>query len=626
MQYLYLARNLVSFFPILARKKSSSASSPLAAHTPAGCAPTQEFRDAAGEMSRNQRSSNEASIIAPPKTGAASGVTGAYTKCGQIGKGSFGVVFLVRHTKKGGETLICKEVQTKGMSSGEIKATKQEIAVLKHMRHRHIIGYHSTFESENGLVCILMEYAAGGDLGRLIARRAKENDSFAARFAESEIKKYALQLGSALEYLHSDVHLLHRDVKPKNVFLAGDGDVRLGDFGLSKVLSKTDGTSETRVGTPLYMSPELAAGAPYDRSADVWAFGCTLYECMSFKPPWNELCTPDGGLEGGMAGLTRALNHSSLSLAPLQSFYSANLLETLKSLLAKRKDQRMTLSALIAQLTEAPKIPASWGLSADAQAALEALNAQDAERTPTPPPVVRGPRRNGAGGKGGKEAKPAAPTPPLWRRPLIECVDIVDDEEEGEEEEACGIEQHAAAGVLQRSFRVANSHSKMRKAVAFRSRVAGDSLPLAGAPAAQLPPGHPNERKTSNEKSPPPTVRPPPSGLAAGKDHGKDGAPSGRARRLSDTKPPAPRKPALKPSAAIDHPKLPRAASPRPTSANSARPASPRPSHRGDRRISSPRLERRPSSPGRARPASPRGGGAAERGRRPSSAKTAGVR
>ena len=129
------------------------------------------------------------STIAPPKTGAATGVTGAFTKLSLVGKGSFGAVYLVRHTKKGGETLIMKEIQTKGLAKSELKATKQEIAVLKHLSHPNIIGYHSTFE-DNGLVCILMEYAAGGDLNRLIAKRLKEPgpQGGGARFAESEIK------------------------------------------------------------------------------------------------------------------------------------------------------------------------------------------------------------------------------------------------------------------------------------------------------------------------------------------------------------------------------------------------------------------------------------------------------
>ena len=74
--------------------------------------------------------------IAPPKSkGAATGVAGAYTKLSQVGKGSFGAVYLVRHTQKGGETLIMKEVQTKGQSQSEIRATKQEVAVLKRVNH-----------------------------------------------------------------------------------------------------------------------------------------------------------------------------------------------------------------------------------------------------------------------------------------------------------------------------------------------------------------------------------------------------------------------------------------------------------------------------------------------------------
>ena len=212
------------------------------------------------------------STIAPPKKGGATSCSGEYTKLSLIGRGSFGAVWLVRHTKKGGESLVLKEVVTQGLSASEVRATKQEISVLKRVNHPHIIGYVTTFE-ENGLTNIVMEFAAGGDLARLIAKRSKEKG---ARFTETEMRRYAVQLGGALEYLHGEVHLLHRDIKPKNVFLSGDGDVRLGDFGLSKVLKEVSGVAETQVGTPLYMSPELCAGKPYDRSADVWAFGCTL--------------------------------------------------------------------------------------------------------------------------------------------------------------------------------------------------------------------------------------------------------------------------------------------------------------------------------------------------------------
>ena len=91
------------------------------------------------------------SVVAPHKKGSASGTSGAYTKLNLIGKGSFGAVYQVRHTQKGGETLVLKEVQTKGLASSEIRATKQEISVLKRVKHPHIIGYVNTFE-ENGVV------------------------------------------------------------------------------------------------------------------------------------------------------------------------------------------------------------------------------------------------------------------------------------------------------------------------------------------------------------------------------------------------------------------------------------------------------------------------------------------
>lgn len=392
--------------------------------------------------------------IAPPKASkGALGVSGDYTKLSLVGKGAFGAVYLVRHTQKGGETLIMKEVQTKGLAASEIRATKQETAVLKHVSHPNIIGYHTTFEAD-GLISIVMEYAAGGDLGRLIAKRMKEP----ARFSESDIKRYATQLGSALEYLHNDIKLLHRDVKPKNVFLSGAGDVRLGDFGLSKVLSKSDGVAEVQVGTPLYMSPELAAGKPYDRGADVWAFGCTLYECMSFKPPWSELCTPEGGLDGGMKALANALRNSSLDVMSLRSHYSADFCEKLTRLLAKRCEERMPLATLIEQLTEAPKHPASWGLSAAAQAALEEAN------IPAPPPP--------------KASKAKA----VSKGPLEDCEVDADDEPI----EATGIEAHAAAGVLQRSFRT-------RKNVNLRAP-GEESLRLDPAPAGGGAPSQPSKR------------------------------------------------------------------------------------------------------------------------------------
>ena len=65
---------------------------------------------------------------------------------------------------------------------------------------------------------------------------------------------------------------------PSQVFVASDGSMKLGDFGLSKQLAATNALAKTLCGTPLYMSPELCAGETYNRAADVWALGCVLFE------------------------------------------------------------------------------------------------------------------------------------------------------------------------------------------------------------------------------------------------------------------------------------------------------------------------------------------------------------
>ena len=101
-----------------------------------------------------------------------------------------------------------------------------------------------------------------------------------------QVLKVFWQLTSALAYCHHDLHMLHRDLKPQNVFLAANGDVKLGDFGLAKVIEATLALAQTQCGTPLYMSPELCLGQEYNRAADVYATGCILYELMTLTAPW----------------------------------------------------------------------------------------------------------------------------------------------------------------------------------------------------------------------------------------------------------------------------------------------------------------------------------------------------
>ena len=264
------------------------------------------------------------------------GKIGKYTKLKAIGKGSFGTVYLVSDPDHP-SPLVLKSVSLKGMTAKEQKATHNEVKVLKLLKHPNIIAFEASHVIDGNL-CVVMEYASGGDLGEAIAKQAK----LGKRFPEEQVRRWLAEIVSAMAHCHHDLHLLHRDLKPANIFIGKGGALKLGDFGISKTLAASKAFAATTCGTPLYMSPELAKGACYDRSADVWAVGCVLYEIMSLAPPWVDKVG-----NGGISGLMKIINQSSLDLQPLRAHYSSELVALLASLLAKPASARPSLGHVL---------------------------------------------------------------------------------------------------------------------------------------------------------------------------------------------------------------------------------------------------------------------------------------
>ncbi|KAH0793634.1 CAMK family protein kinase [Histomonas meleagridis] len=176
-----------------------------------------------------------------------------------------------------------------------------------------------------------MEYADGGDLSQKI-RCFKNNRK---EFSEDEILHNFIQLAFAIKYIH-DRKILHRDLKPQNVFLMKDGTIKLGDFGIARPLENTYELCATKCGTPGYSSPEVFSGEPYGSKADIWSLGCILYELCCLKPPFS--------------GKTFEAINASVSkgdFEPIPSIYSQDIQNLVKSMLSINPSNRPNINDIL---------------------------------------------------------------------------------------------------------------------------------------------------------------------------------------------------------------------------------------------------------------------------------------
>jgi len=104
---------------------------------------------------------------------------------------------------------------------------------------------------------------------------------------ERKIWTYVQQIASALEHCLK-MRVMHRDLKPANIFIDGNGDLKLGDLGLGRDFTSQTMEAFSRVGTPLYMSPEVLQGSGYDFQCDVWSLGCIAYEFCALRSPFKD--------------------------------------------------------------------------------------------------------------------------------------------------------------------------------------------------------------------------------------------------------------------------------------------------------------------------------------------------
>ncbi|XP_010876728.1 serine/threonine-protein kinase Nek2 [Esox lucius] len=203
-----------------------------------------------------------------------------------IGSGSYGKCQKIRR-KSDGKILVWKELDYGTMAESEKQMLVSEVNLLRELKHPNIVRYYDRIiDRTNTTLYIVMEHCEGGDLSSLITRCIKER-----RYLEEEfIMRVMAQLTLALKECHrrSDggATVLHRDLKPANIFLDVKQNVKLGDFGLARILNHDTSFAKTFVGTPYYMSPEQMNRMSYNEKSDIWSLGCLLYELCALSPPF----------------------------------------------------------------------------------------------------------------------------------------------------------------------------------------------------------------------------------------------------------------------------------------------------------------------------------------------------
>ena len=193
-----------------------------------------------------------------------------------IGKGNYGKAYLVKN-KEDNNLYVNKVIDMSQFSKEQLESALREAEILKSLKHPNIIRCID-FYVDDKLLCLVTEFADLGDLNKIIKYQILSGYFF----CEEIILNWFVQLCFAIKYIHSK-NILHRDLKLSNIFLTSKGNIKLGDFGIAKILSSKDELAKTLVGTPYYLSPELCLKKPYNHKSDIWSLGCILYEMMYLK-------------------------------------------------------------------------------------------------------------------------------------------------------------------------------------------------------------------------------------------------------------------------------------------------------------------------------------------------------
>ena len=205
---------------------------------------------------------------------------GKYQIIKKIGEGSYAKIYKVKKDSSD-KTYVLKNIPVSEEDYSSMKEILNESSILSTCDNIYVVKYYDSF-FYSGTFNIITEFCPYGDLFGYI-KFYKERGS---KIEEKIIWIIFIQLSLGLSYLHHK-KILHRDIKTKNIFIKNNLTVKIGDFGIAKILNSTSSYAHTFIGTPYYISPELCKDQPYNDKSDVWSLGCVLYELCTLNHPFE---------------------------------------------------------------------------------------------------------------------------------------------------------------------------------------------------------------------------------------------------------------------------------------------------------------------------------------------------
>eukprot|EP00741_Cyanophora_paradoxa_P007077 tig00001086_g6848.t1 len=255
----------------------------------------------------------------------------------RLGHGASGVVYRVR--RRADNMAYClKQISLLNADHDGIDATLKEVELLSSLNSPFILSYRDSF-IDGDCLNIITELASES-LEDFLSRRKEER----VPLTEEEVLRIACQCTRGLADLH-EAHILHRDIKASNLLLDHNGNVKIGDLGVAKLLSESMRCARTTVGTPYAFSPELVEEKPYDEKSDIWALGTCLYQMCTFRHPFEA---------SNQAALLVKILRGQYAPVPAEA-YSPALRRLVERCLTREPRERPSAAELLASAPLAPK-------------------------------------------------------------------------------------------------------------------------------------------------------------------------------------------------------------------------------------------------------------------------------